>query len=208
MSVGGGPAIVQDSLRFFYDPSDSRSYPGEPTTNVLDNPAATSPTNLPPGTYSPGWDDALHTDAVTMTSWSSGYNGGVGSPDTGSHAHWVLSQGPGSRNCAKYVDRNDLFGLGHRWLGISQTLGTPTSLGWGVDDEITISWDQRANVYKGLQAGLYHMRISPASYAFESNIANIPVTTINEWERVSFTSTITSEPRFQFECSSLYVWAQ
>ena len=29
-------------------------------------------------------------------------------------------------------DNNDDYGLGHRWLGIAQTLGTPTSYGWVV----------------------------------------------------------------------------
>jgi hypothetical protein len=167
----------------------------EGTENILNNPTGQSVSNSSPGSYQPGWDINLHSDAIQVYNWASGYNGGVTSASTGYHAKWVYEGIEGDNDpCIKFIDRNDLYGLGHRWLGISQSLGTPSSKGWSVGDEITISWWQKTDVSnKGARPGLYHHLKSTGSYAFESNIATINSTKINQWEQLHFTTTIGSD---------------
>jgi len=145
-------------------------------------------------TSEPTWDTTLHSDAITVNNWSAGFNSGVSKPEIGYHAKWVYDGIDGASDpCMKFIDRNDQYGLGHRWLGISQNLGTPASLGWNIGDTITISWYQKSDVLgKGAQVGLYHKLNSTGSYSFESNIARIDVTQTGVWQRVSFTTTIGS----------------
>ena len=166
----------------------------EGTQNFVYNPEGKIVSNGIPGNYQPGWDASLHNDAITVSNWASGYNSGVGSPSIGYHAKWVFEGIEGNSDpCMKFIDRNDVFGLGHRWLGISESLGTLASLGWQVGDKITISWFQKTDVSgKGANVGLYHKLISTGGWGFENNITTIYSTKINEWERVSFTTTIGS----------------
>jgi hypothetical protein len=146
-------------------------------------------------TTEPTWDTTLHSDAILVNNWSSGFNSGVNNPEIGYHAKWVYEGiGGASDPCMKFIDRNDLYGLGHRWLGISQNLGTPSSLGWNVGDSITISWYQKSDVLnKGARVGLYHKLKSSGSYSFGTNVQTINVTKVGQWERVSFTTVIDSD---------------
>jgi len=166
--------------------------PQEPSRNFVNNPNGSTISNGTPGNYQPGWDVALHADAITVSNWSSGYNSGVPSAAIGYHARWIYGGADGGADpCMYFQDQNDVYGLGHRWLGISQSLGTPASLGLNVGDVLTVSWYQKSSVAgKGANVGLYHYRIAEASYGFETNITTIYVTNSSVWERVSFTTTI------------------
>ncbi len=164
----------------------------EPSRNFVNNPNGSIISNVTPGNYQPGWDAALHTDAITVSNWGTGYNSGVPSPAIGYHARWIYGGTDGGNDpCMFFQDQNDVYGLGHRWLGISQSVGIPNNLGLTYGDIVTVSWYQKSSVSgKGANVGLYHYRIAEASYGFESNITTINVTSVGIWERVSFTTTI------------------
>lgn len=212
MGTYSGPRRTSNSvvpILLHYDMHNPKSYAGEPTTNLVDNGNLNSINNAVEGNVAPGWDTSNHAKAITLNDgWASGYNGGVANPTTGFHAHQIyggcdadgaqlsgrsFNAADNDGACFHYVDRNDLYSEGHRWLGISQSLGTPTSLGLAVSDDITLSWWQRSDVTgQGGQCGIYHMRVTEGTNGFESCIQTINVTEANTWERVSFTYTITS----------------
>jgi hypothetical protein len=52
-----------------------------------------APYPTPGAAYTPGWVTNLHPDAISVSSWSSGYNGGVGTPQAGYHAYWKMMDG-------------------------------------------------------------------------------------------------------------------
>ena len=56
----------------------------ENTSNILSYP---TPGN---SAASAGWDATLHSKAIYVSNFSSGYNGGVTNPTQGFHAHWQL----------------------------------------------------------------------------------------------------------------------
>jgi len=192
MALYHNPKIVTDGLVLYYDKNNTiKSWKGAPTTNDTINPTMSG--GGTPGDYAPGWDTALHPNATTCTTWAGGYNSGVGNVDSGYHAQLVY-EGQDGGLCQKHIDRNDLYGYDHRWLGISINLGTPASLGWDSGDEITLSWDQKADdTGKGGRCGFYHYRVTEGTQSFEDNISpTLVVAEENVWERRSFTSTITS----------------
>ena len=165
----------------------------EPTTNLVLNSNGNSVINATPGNYKPGWDTTLHNDAITVSNWSTGYNGGVESPSLGYHGKWVYESN--NENPMMYfIDENDVYGYSHRWLGVSQYLGVPSNLGITTGSKISVSWDQKTSVVnKGANVGLYHKLISNGSNSFESNKSYISSSSINQWERVSFTTTVSSD---------------
>lgn len=209
MGVHGGPKKTSSSIQtilFNYDANNLKSYAGEPTTNDIVNPDVSTLTNAVEGNYQPGWDATLHTKALQATNWNS-YNSGVTNPTVGWHQHQIyggcddrgaqlsgkgFSATDNDGACFQYVDQNDLWSEGHRWMSAWKSIGTPTSLGWGSSDDITLSWWQRSNVIKGGYCGIYHYRVSEMSNGFEDAIQEITVTTVDKWERVSFTFTTTS----------------
>lgn len=182
------PISINTDLLLHFNFDDAQ----EPTTNIIANPNGTSISNETPGNYQPGWDVALHSDAITVNNWSGGYNGGVSSPATGYHGRWVYNGIDGATDpCMLFQDENNTYGLGHRWLGISQSVGTLASLGISHGDVLTVSWYQKSNVAnKGARVGLYHKLISSGSNSFESNIATINVQNTGVWERVSYSTTV------------------
>lgn len=176
----------------------------ENTANLVGNPDGKIVTNY---NYDAGWDSALHEDAISVSHWSSGYNGGVPSPEIGYHAQWILGGIDGVNDpCMFFRDENNRFGLGHRWLGIARGLGTPASLGWNIGTQITISWWQKVNVGgKGACVGIHHYRIAQGSMGFEGCIQTKTSNIIGEWERKSFTYTITDNWDLTKSCS-IYVY--
>lgn len=163
----------------------------ETTRNIVLNPDGNTLTSSVPGAVTRSWDNSLHSDSIVPSQWSSGHNAGVASETIGYHAKWIYE---GTNPVMYFKDQNDVFGLGHRWLGISQSLGLPQDKGIKHGDSITISWLQKStSTSKGAAVGLYHTRISTATMAFDSNIAQVNSTKTNEWERVSFTTTVDTD---------------
>lgn len=191
-STSSGPSLTKGLIAHYT--LDARDYE-EGTENMLNNSDGKLVNSLygVPGSYQTGWDSELHNDAIVVQNWSVGYNSGVGSANIGYHAKWVYEGIDGDNDpCIKFIDKNNLYGLGHRWLGISQNIGTPTSLGLNIGDVVTISWWQKSDVNnKGANVGLYHKTLSTGGYSFESNIKYVSVNNVNIWERASFSTTIT-----------------
>lgn len=194
MGVFCGQNSISDNIILNIDAANPLCFKGESTTNIVINSKGDNITNVMPGSYKPGWDNILHDDAITVSSWGSGYNSGVPSPTIGYHARWVYGGIDGdSDSCMLFQDENLKFSQSHRWLGISQTLKTLNELGWGNNDVITVSWYQKSSVIgKGANVGVYHKRVDTDTYGFENAQQTILNTTYGEWERASFTVSLTS----------------
>lgn len=170
----------------------------EPSTNYCPNYDGNeiNPTYMVPGVYQPGWDTSLHPDAIAVNRWSNGYNSGVPSPTKGYHARWVYmpNEVTGKRQAVMlHEDRNDKYGLGHRWMGLSCEGISSTGMGLAVNGYLTISWDQMVdNIGKVSRVGLYHKRISTGTYDFETAIANVSSLKVGQWERKVLTFQVTS----------------
>jgi hypothetical protein len=128
----------------------------ESTTNL-----ATYPT--PTGKASPAWDASLHPDAITVSGWGYGYNGGVSTngvknPEVGYHAYWKIID---SLPTMVFQHLNPTINLGKRWLGISGG-GAFQSL-IGPSKTYTISFDAKASVPNMVITGGLHYRITGAS---------------------------------------------
>jgi len=101
----------------------------ESTTNLLSYPT-------PGSACSPGWDSALHPNAISTSYWGSGYNGGVTSPSTGYHAMWNLID---DIPTIVYQNHNSEISQTNRWLGMSSSVSGATAITAGT--KYTISWD-------------------------------------------------------------------
>ena len=192
MSIHTGVGTHKDDILFTFDRESKKCVPGEATTNIAGVPEI-NPTYSTEGTYQPGWDTALHADAVTVNNWGTGYNGGVTRPATDWHAHWVYEDDTRTGVVMKYVDQKGTDGFYPSWLGTHRPLGAPSSYGIGTNTTITVSADAKVtDVGKPCRMGLYHRRVAEGTNGFESNIADMYLTEANKWERVSFTSTTTT----------------
>ena len=161
--------------------------------NVVSNPTGNTGATLAGAL---GWDTSLHSDAYAISDWFVGYNSAVTSPATGYHAKWVKEGIDGGEDiCLKMMDLNGQFGLEHRWVGSSINLGTPASLGLSVGDKITISYFQKVDTtgVKSATAGIHRYSLSNSYHNFWDGTFNIYNTIDSNWERKSFTLTITSD---------------
>jgi len=155
-----------------------------------------------PGSYSPGWDAALHPYAIVTNSWNAGYNGGVPSPTIGFHAQWVYEGYTGDNDpCMKFVNRNDLYGNPARWLGIAQALpSTPAAYGWAVGTKLLLQWKQRStNAGIAIRGGLYYINTSGATGW--AGIMNKSVSEANTWETTYHIITLPSDIDLTKACS-------
>jgi len=104
-----------------------------------------------------GWDQSVHSDAVKLVDWTSGFNQldtGIhaGSSPIGYHAKFVRNEGLSGGNCLKFIDQNNLYidyDLwptidGHRELSVRQRLSELQSLGASIGDEINIQFDMKS----------------------------------------------------------------
>lgn len=166
------------------------------TTNQVPNPSGKNGIAI----ASEAWDVNLHRDALSVSSWSDGYNGGVTDPQIGYHAKWV-NEGLDGGPCMKFMDLNSQFtytaggAMTHRWLGVSSSsIGTGTSLGWASGTSVTISWAQKTDTpTKGASVGIYHTLTSTGGMSFGPTNQMIASKKTNVWERVSYTFTVDSD---------------
>ena len=64
-----------------------------------------------PAVIEAAWDSSLHSDAIKLINWPSGYNGltdtvHAGSSGIGYHAKFVRNEGNQGGNCLKFIDQN------------------------------------------------------------------------------------------------------
>lgn len=147
----------------------------EATTNI-----APYPTPGSSATASYGWDQTLHTNAISVSGWSVGYNSGVGSPTSGYHAHWELID---NIPTMVFPNLNSTISLTNRWLGISSS---DMRSYFGANKTYTISADVKAsNPGMKVCTGLYYYVGTTRN--FHDGLTQKQVST--EWTRMSWTYT-------------------
>ena len=130
------------------------------------------------------WDKILHKDAISVSGWSSGYNGDVGNPSTVYHAHWIMMDGlPTMR--FPYITNS--LGQTPEWLGISGRFRLqPSDFISGI--KYTVSFDAKADENNSaISCGLYYKRNSSENWKFYDGNRTTTLTT--NWKRYSVTYT-------------------
>lgn len=154
----------------------------EGTTNYLLYPT-------PGRSVSAAWNAALHPNAINVAGYSSGYNGGVSSPEIGYHAYWnIIDDIP----TMIFPNLNSTYGKTNRWLGISSnsTVNLAQTIGQG--NKYTISFEAKASVpNKTIQFGLYYRKSGATSNTFHDGQHSEELST--SWKRYSYTWTLTYE---------------
>ena len=169
----------------------------------LENTTNLAPYPTPGSAVSPGWDASLHPDAISVSSWTNGYNSGVSTngvknPEVGYHAYWKLIDGIPTM---VFQHLNSQISLGNRWLGISCG-GFQSKI--GASKTYTISFDAKANRDGVIVSTGYHYRLtSDSSNSFHDGCPSVAVTT--SWKRYSFTFT-TSNALNTAAGASMYVY--
>ena len=149
-----------------------------PTTNL-----ATYPTPGRNITNSYDWDASLHADAISVTGWGVGYNGGVENPTEGYHAHWQLIDGLPTM---VFPNLNSEINMKKRWLGISGSTGIQTKI--GASKTYTVSFDAKASASNMvLSSGLYYRITGGTGNAFHDALASFEIS--ETWARYSYTKT-------------------
>lgn len=146
----------------------------ETTTNFVLQPEVTN------YNFTTAWDNSLHPNAINVSNWSSGYNGGVSNPNTGYHAYWILEDNIPTMKFQHY---------NNRWLGISSNASTAISAAIGSNNTYTISFDARTDTEGySCSAGLYYFNTSTATdRSFHDSTKTVyPNET---WQRYSLTFT-------------------
>lgn len=147
----------------------------ESTTNLAPYPT-------PGAAYAPGWVTNLHPDAISVSDWTSGYNGGVGNPQAGYHAYWKIMDGIPTM---VFQHLNSQLGLGNRWLGIS--CGNFQGK-IGPSKTYTISFNAKSSVDGVVvSTGYYYRTTGSTSNNFHDGCPSTALTT--SWKRYSFTFT-------------------
>lgn len=146
----------------------------ENTSNILSYP---TPGNSAAST---GWDATLHSKAIYVSNFSSGYNGGVPNSTQGFHAHWQLID---NIPTIVFPNLNSQINQKNRWLGISYD-GLQSKFTTG--KTYTISMDVKGSVPgMTIGTGLYYNNNSSTNFHDGCIYKTIPT----DWTRFSWTYT-------------------
>lgn len=133
-----------------------------------------------------GWDQSKHLNAISVSGFSSGYNGGVRNPSIGYHAMWNVIDGIPT---IVLNDKNSEIGQIHRWLGINTyDFRNYYTLSKGVT--YTISFEAKSTVNgKCISGGFWYKKVGQTnSGSFNDGLFYKYVTT--EWGKYSATFTV------------------
>lgn len=133
-----------------------------------------------------GWDNALNGTYV-ITNWGSGYNAGVAEPSKGYHAHLNITKF--SFPVLELTNKNSTVGQAKRWLGISTSVYQKEKLMPGC--RYTFSADLMVDT-KGMviHGGVYSTKKGQNNANFNSTSYSLTHSSLNQWQRVSFTFTL------------------
>lgn len=133
-----------------------------------------------------GWDNALNGTYV-ITNWGSGYNAGVAEPSKGYHAHLNITKF--SFPVLELINKNSTVGQSKRWLGISTSVYQKEKLMPGC--RYTFSADLMVDT-KGMiiHGGVYSTKKGQNNANFNSTSYSLTHSSLNQWQRVSFTFTL------------------
>ncbi len=158
----------------------------EGTTNL-----APYPTPGSSATAAQGWNQTLHPDAINVSGWGAGYNGGVSAngvknPEVGYHANWQLIDGLPTM---VFPNINSAYNSTGRWLGISGAGGLQDDI--GANKTYTVSFDAKGSVDGMTINSGYYYRLTGAS---GNNFHDGQVDTVlsTSWKRYSYTKTTKS----------------
>ncbi len=130
-----------------------------------------------------GWNNALN-GTYFMSSWGSGYNPGVTSPTVGYHAHLNIAKF--GFPVLEYINKNSVYGLAHRWMGVASGVYNKEKLLPG--QRYTFSADVMIDTAgMCIHGGVYSKKTSGASYNFYSGSYTLAPSSTNVWQRVSYT---------------------
>lgn len=160
-----------------------------------------------------GWDKNLHADALNVSGWGSGFNGGVGDPSIGHHAKWV-NEGIDGGVCQKHMNLNSQFtyanggSMKNRWMGIaSATMGSGNSMGWNAGDTITISFLLKVDTPgKGVQVGIYHKSLASGGNTFAGSSKVHYLYEVGTWKRMSHSFVIDNDWDLVNTQNTIYVY--
>lgn len=157
-------------------------------------------------TVSYGWNNSLN-GTLAPDSWST-YNGGVPSANVGYHAHLNVSRF--NFPVIEFIDKNSPFGSGlkHRWLGISQSLGSNASLlGFGDGSKVSVSFDLMVDhIDKKMEYGIYHRNSGNTVNTFADAYTGVFLDKPFEWQRVESTFTLSGSNWDFSQFASLYLY--
>ena len=133
-----------------------------------------------------GWDNALNGTYI-ITNWGSGYNAGVAEPSKGYHAHLNITKF--SFPVLELTNKNSTVGQSKRWLGISTSVYQKEKLMPGC--RYTFSADLMVDT-KGMiiHGGVYSTKKGQNNANFNSTSYSLTNSSLNQWQRVSFTFTL------------------
>lgn len=169
----------------------SFNYQQEATINITPFPILNEAYKTP-GSYAPGWDASIHSNAIAVTNWGNGYNSGVTNASSQYHAYWMYDEDSSTPICCfRDLPNPNVNNTRPGWLGVSRNLGTPNDLNWTVGTYVSISVLAKSSVLnRGLDFGIYHTE--GTSSTFNGSKKTIYCSKINEWEVLSFTFQVTS----------------
>lgn len=155
------------------------------------------PYPTPGNAYSANWDKTLHPNAISVSGWSVGYNGGVSNPATGYHAYWEVIDG------IPTMVMKDLNG-NHRWLGISSD-STNLCKTIGAGNKYTISFEARTNVPgKKMHSGLHYKLTSASSNNFNDGTVEYSLT--GDWKKYTYTKTLSTSADIASSANRFYIY--
>ena len=157
-SMQGGTLTLPNAFLMGYETTPIRTDLNIITNDTFENIEIDQNT-AQPTVIDIGWDSSLHSDAVKVVGWTSGFNildgtQWAGSANIGYHAKFVRNEGNAGGICIKFVDNNNVFGdydswtdpNTHRELSVKQQLLELQSLGASSGDLINFSFDMKSTV--------------------------------------------------------------
>lgn len=133
-----------------------------------------------------GWDNALNGTYV-ITNWGTGYNSGVAEPSKGYHAH--LNTAKFGFPVLELINKNSTVGQAKRWLGICTSVYQKEKLIPGAC--YTFTTDLMVDTTgMTIHGGVYSTKKGQSNANFSSTSYSKTTSSLNQWQRVSFTFTL------------------
>ena len=147
----------------------------ENTTNLLAYPK-------PTGLANHSWDASLHPNALPVTGWNTGYNGGVSNPTTTIHGYW---------NLIDNIPTMVLNDIGQSWIGVVSNSDKTILPAIGLEGKYVISFEAKASVNKKqINTGLHYTNTAGTTN-FHDGTKTFTLTT--EWQKYYVVKTLKSD---------------
>lgn len=134
-----------------------------------------------------GWDQSKHPNAIWVSRFGCGYNGGVSNPSKGYHSMWNVMDGIPT---IVLNDKNSEIGQIHRWVGMSTgDFRNYYTLSKGIT--YTISFEAKSTVNgKCISGGFWYQKVGQTNGSGNFNDGKFYKYVTTEWEKYSATFTV------------------